>query len=310
MLSYRHAFHAGGAADVLKHTVLVFCLDYLGQKEKPFLCVDTHAGAGLYPLTEGYAAQNREWERGIGRLRAWGRKLPPALSRYLDLAEGSPAEGSGGPAETPASAPVYPGSPGFIRKLLRPQDRAACFELHPADFARLYEDFGGDPRFMIRRENGLAALKALLPPPSRRGCIFIDPSYEIKDDYRLIPKMLAEALGRFPQGIYIIWYPLLLDKTELSSVLRRSLTLPEKLTALYGGNRCRIELRTGSAAVHDSAVRDGVIHDGGEQKNAGALFGSGLIIYNPPWILRAAMDEALPALTEGLGCTGRMSWEA
>ncbi|MDR2019825.1 MAG: 23S rRNA (adenine(2030)-N(6))-methyltransferase RlmJ [Treponema sp.] len=313
MLSYRHAFHAGGAADVLKHTVLVFCLDYLGQKEKPFLCIDTHAGAGLYVLTGGYAAQNREWESGVGRLRAWGKRLPPAFTRYLDLAEGSPAKNPGvpagsagmGQAEKQASAPAYPGSPGFIQKLLRPQDRAACFELHPADFARLCEGFGGDSRFMIRREDGLAALKALLPPPSRRGCIFIDPSYEIKDDYRLVPNVLAEALGRFPRGIYIVWYPLLLNRAGASPVLRESLALPEKLTALYGGNRCRIELRSGF-------FHSGAFHGGGnrERESAGTLFGSGLVIYNPPWTLKAAMDEALPVLAECLGCTGRISWEA
>jgi 23S rRNA (adenine2030-N6)-methyltransferase len=294
---------------VLKHTVLVFCLDHLGRKKKPFLCVDTHAGAGFYALTEGYAARSREWESGIGQLRTWRGEPPPALRRYLDLAEHFPAKNSGGPAdsaetgraEKQISAPAYPGSPGLIQKLLRSRDRAACFELHPADFARLYEGFGGDPRFTIRREDGLTGLKALLPPPSRRGCIFIDPSYEIKDDYRLVPETLAEALGRFPQGIYIIWYPLLLSKAGASPVLKESLTLPEKLTALYGGNRCRIELRTGSGAVRGG---------GREQKDAGALFGSGLVIYNPPWTLKAAMDEALPVLAESLGCTGRISWEA
>jgi 23S rRNA (adenine2030-N6)-methyltransferase len=302
MLSYRHAFHAGGAADVLKHTVLVFCLDYLGQKEKPFLCIDTHAGAGLYALTEGYAARNREWEGGIGRLRVRKNDLPPALGRYLDLAEGFFADGSGGAADTAetgrVSAPVYPGSPGFIRRLLRPRDRAACFELHPADFARLCEGFGGDPRFMIRREDGLAALKALLPPPSRRGCIFIDPSYELRDDYRLVPETLAEVLGRFPQGIYLVWYPLLLDRAGPSPVVRESIALPEKLAALYGGTRCRIECRT--------AVR-GAARGGGE--TAGALFGSGLVVYNPPWTLKAAMEKALPVLADVLGCTGRMNWE-
>ncbi|MDR1374330.1 MAG: 23S rRNA (adenine(2030)-N(6))-methyltransferase RlmJ, partial [Treponema sp.] len=268
MLSYRHAFHAGGAADVLKHTILIFCLDYLRQKEKPFLCVDTHAGAGLY-------ARNREWEGGIERLRARRRKLPPALMRWLELAGGSPAAGSRGPAETQTCAPVYPGSPGFIRQLLRPQDRAACFELHPADFARLYEHFGGDPRFTIRREDGLAALKALLPPLSRRGCIFIDPSYEIKDEYRRVPAMLAKALERFPRGLYIVWYPLLLGRAGAAPVLRESLALPEKLTALYRGNRCRIELRTGpaaaqSGAIYGGAVRDAAVHNrGGEQQSAG-----------------------------------------
>jgi 23S rRNA (adenine2030-N6)-methyltransferase len=270
MLSYRHAFHAGNAADVLKHLVLIFCLDYLGQKEKPYLCVDTHAGAGAYSLTGGYAAQNREWEGGIGRLAGTGKgPLPGMISRYREIVLGDPA------GTTPLIT-WYPGSPAIIGKLLRSRDRAACFEPHPADFLILRNLLGGDPRFILRREDGFAALKALLPPPTRRGCVFIDPSYEVKDDYKTLPEVLREALRRFPQGIYIIWYPLL-DRRE-------ALPLPEILRGLHRGTRCGIEIR-------------------GKNPPARGLGGSGLVIYNPPWTLREALETSLPALAPLLDCT-------
>jgi 23S rRNA (adenine2030-N6)-methyltransferase len=279
MLSYRHAFHAGNAADVLKHAVLIRCLDYLGQKEKPFLVIDTHAGAGLYPLTEGYAAQNREWEEGVGRLL--GRdNLPPLLSRYAALAgDFLGVERSAG---LPPAAP-YPGSPALVQRLLRPRDRAVCFELHPADFTALAGAFEADRRFRLLREDGLGGLRALLPPPSRRGCIFIDPPYEMKSDYTGVPEHLAGALARFSTGLYITWYPLLQQRSP--SALR------ETLLGLYGGNRCAAELRT--------AAPDG---------SGKGMYGSGLVLYNPPWTLRETLEESLPVLASILGGP-RAAWD-
>ncbi|MDR1597078.1 MAG: 23S rRNA (adenine(2030)-N(6))-methyltransferase RlmJ [Treponema sp.] len=262
MLSYRHAFHAGNAADVLKHAVLICCLDYLGRKEKPFLVIDTHAGAGFYSLTEGYAAQNREWEGGVGRLPEYDT-LPPLLGRYAALVRDSP----GG---------LYPGSPALIQRLLRPRDQAVCFELHPADFTALEAAFKADKRFRLLREDGLGGLKALLPPPSRRACIFIDPPYEVKSDYTEVPERLAGALARFPTGLYITWYPLLQQRS--ASALR------ETLLGLYGGNRCAVELCT--AAPDNGAKR---------------MYGSGMVIYNPPWTLRETLEESLPVLAKLLG---------
>jgi 23S rRNA (adenine2030-N6)-methyltransferase len=268
VFAYRHAFHAGSAADVLKHACLVFCLDYLGRKEKPYLCVDTHGGAGSYSLTEGYAAQNREWEGGIARLLGADRRtLPGMLGRYLDI-----TAGPGGAAPGPGFR--YPGSPAIIRRLLRSGDRGVCFELHPADFALLKQELAGDPRLVARREDGLRGLKSLLPPASRRACIFIDPSYEMKDDYPALTEALRGALRRFPQGVYLIWYPLL----EKEAALR----LPETLWALHGGRRCGIEIR---------------------REGGGALYGSGLVIYNPPWPLGKALEEALPRLASILDCS-------
>ncbi|WP_010256167.1 23S rRNA (adenine(2030)-N(6))-methyltransferase RlmJ [Treponema primitia] len=293
MLSYRHGFHAGNAADVLKHAVLMYCLDYLGQKEAPFLVIDTHSGAGRYSLTEGYAAQNREWEQGVGRLLDQA-VLPPLLDRYAALVRES--LGAKFSAEFPPAG-RYPGSPALIQRLLRSQDRAVCFELHPADFAVLEDTLKADKRFRVLREDGLGGLKALLPPPSRRGCVFIDPSYEMKSDYEAVPEKLIEALRRFPTGLYITWYPLLARRSgaELNDDAGEGATqqeaLRETLLGLYSGNRCAVELRTAAA--------------GGGGKR---LYGSGLVIYNPPFTLRKALDESLPALAELLR-EGQGSWD-
>jgi 23S rRNA (adenine2030-N6)-methyltransferase len=269
MLSYRHAFHAGNGADVFKHSVLLCCLDYLGRKEAPLLVVDTHAGAGFYSLTEGYAAQNREWERGVGRLLE-RETLPPLLARYAALVR-----------EALAGDGRYPGSPALIQRLLRSQDRGVCFELHPADFKLLADALGMDRRFRVAREDGLGGLKALLPPPGRRGCVFIDPSYEKRSDYKAVPEKLAEALARFSTGVYIIWYPLLRpgpgDAAPSWEALR------ETLLGLGRGNRFALEL----------------FSPGGVSEKR--MFGSGLAIYNPPFTLRETLEESLPALADILG---------
>jgi 23S rRNA (adenine2030-N6)-methyltransferase len=279
VLSYRHAFHAGNAADVLKHATLIFCLDYLRQKEKSCLYVDTHAGAGLYSLNAGYAAQNREWESGIGALwnqNAFSKELlgqdSGLLKRYLDI------------IDTEARGSRYPGSAVIMKKLLRAQDRLVCFELHPADFASLQNVLKDTPHTTILRDDGLKGLKALLPPPCRRACMLIDPSYEMKTDYDILPLVLAEALHRFPSGLYIIWYPLLRHHVQDSPLA----LFPEKLLGLYAGNRCCIELCT---AIQKSP--SGISPRG--------MYGSGLVIYNPPWTLKKALEESLPALAFFLG---------
>jgi 23S rRNA (adenine2030-N6)-methyltransferase len=278
MLSYRHAFHAGNAADVLKHSVLIFCLDYMGQKEKPFLCIDTHAGAGSYSLGEGYAAQNREWEAGIGRLLPVGSldgaapepaasaletaPLPPLLCRYTAVMERALKEGG-----------RYPGSPELMGHLIRPQDRCVFFELHPADYTILDDGFRDDRRCTVQQADGLAGLRSLLPPPSRRACVLIDPSYEIKEDYRLVPEAIRAALLRFSTGLYIIWYPLLAPRHEAYA---------ESLMDLYDGSRCRLEVRI-------------------DEKRERGMYGNGLVIFNPPYTLRAALEESLPVLAKLLG---------
>jgi 23S rRNA (adenine2030-N6)-methyltransferase len=281
MLSYRHGFHAGNPADVLKHAVLIFCLDYLGQKEKSFFYADTHAGAGSYPLFGGFAAKNREWEQGIAKLQG-GKGEPAMLRRYRELTD-FPGEG--------ARDYAYPGSPALMARLLRPQDRGLCFELHPGDFAVLNGSLGSDRRFTLRREDGFAGLKSFLPPPSRRGLVFIDPSYELKEDYTRLRETLAEALRRFPTGVYIVWYPLLGDDPRPDTGVG---SLGDILLGLYRGNRCGVEFYTApSGKRRDNSPR--------------GFYGSGMVIYNPPWPLEGALRESLPFLGKTMG-TGPEGW--
>ncbi|GHU04308.1 ribosomal RNA large subunit methyltransferase J [Spirochaetia bacterium] len=283
MLAYRHGFHAGAAADVFKHSVLIHCLAHLVQKEGPCLFVDTHAGAGSYNLSEGFSARSGEWKNGIGKLTAGNGPLPPMLEAYREIC----GMGTG----TDASTGVYPGSPEIIARFLRPQDRLVCFELHPADFLALSQRFnGGGIKAEARKEDGLAGLPGLLPPPSRRGLIFIDPSYEIKDDFDTIPGALQKALKRFSGGVYIIWYPLL-ETYSAENFARR-------LMDLYPGNRCRAELHHADKNAPPGASPRG-------------FYGSGLVILNPVWTLRPALETTLPALAALLGNPGQwmLQWE-
>lgn len=267
---------------MLKHSVLVFCLEYLLRKEKPLLCIDTHAGAGQYALHEGFAAQSREWEHGLGKLSggAGNGPLPELLRRYLELCFFG--ESGSGPL-------VYPGSPLIMARLMRPFDRLVCFELHPADYESCKPLLPG--RAELRQTDGFSGLISLLPPPSRRGLVLIDPPYEMKDDYTRLPKTLALALRRFSTGTYIIWYPLFRDPP---AGMIDSGELPEQLMSLYQGKRCRVELYTaGPGAASNSPRR---------------MYGSGLVIYNPPWTLTAALEESLPVMGTLLGA-GKDKWK-
>jgi 23S rRNA (adenine2030-N6)-methyltransferase len=291
MLSYRHAFHAGGPADCLKHGVLVFCLDYLTRKEKPFFCVDTHAGAGLYLLYEG--TQNREWEQGFGRLLGEEKPLSGLLRHYLELVTDTVSRNSTTDSTDKDEKKVtdtYPGSPEIIRRMLRPHDKALCFELHPADFTALSSLMGGERRFTVRKEDGLAGLLGLLPPPSRRGLFLIDPSYEVKEDYRTLPEILGQAFRRFSTGTYIIWYPLLRDSPAPE--------LPGELEALCGDGAgcCRAEIYTAQ-------------EDRLPENSPRGMYGSGLMIRNPPWTLKAALEESLPQLAGIFSGDWMLQWK-
>jgi 23S rRNA (adenine2030-N6)-methyltransferase len=275
MLSYRHGFHAGNRADVLKHTILIFCLEYLAQKPKPFLYVDTHAGAGSYALDSGFAAQNKEWASGILRIPAAG--FPAMVSQYLKIIS-SFREGAGQTA--------YPGSPLIAAALLRTGDSGCCFELHPADFTGLQKQLAPDRRFQARKEDGFAGLKSLLPPLSRRALIFIDPSYELSEDYPRLISALQESLRRFSTGLYVIWYPLLLTQPLTQPLPRPAENFSDALMSLYDGPRCRVELLFNPLAGRK-------------------MYGCGLVLFNPPWTLQAGLGETLPFLAD---CLGKGSW--
>ena len=267
MLSYRHAFHAGNHADVLKHLVLVQLVRYLAQKDKPFWVIDTHAGAGLYALDTGYATKLAEYETGIGKL--WPRKdLPAVLKDYVKLVRELNQDGN---------LRHYPGSPWLGLHTIREQDRLCLFELHTSDARLLKKNFSAaGRRVSIETSDGFAGLKALLPPAPRRGLVLIDPAYEVREDYRHALHAIRDQLPRFPTGTYALWYP------QLARI--ESKQLPDKLKRLAGKNWLHVALtvRTPSA------------------DNIG-LHGSGMFVINPPWTLHATLQEIMPYLVKHLG---------
>lgn len=275
MLSYRHAFHAGNHADVLKHCALLGALERMARKETPFLYVDTHAGAGAYRLEEGYAAQNREWEGGAAALaRAVVAPLPLALSRYLHAIDGfRRGEGRGD---------AYPGSPSLAMAALRPQDRAAFFELHGADFELLLTRYRDERRVRCARSNGFASLKALLPPPSRRALILMDPSYELGTDYDAVVAAVDEGLKRLANAVILVWYPLL-ARPEARA-------LPDALAA--------------TAARRDRPWIDARLSVEPLVDGARGMSGSGVFIANPGYGLAEELAEALPVLAAAFGPKG------
>ncbi|OHE67111.1 MAG: hypothetical protein A2Z99_12970 [Treponema sp. GWB1_62_6] len=277
MLSYRHAFHAGNHADVLKHTILVFCLEYMNRKDTPWLYIDTHSGAPSYSLLGSYAAMTGESEAGIARLRAFARDdpPPPAVADYLRAVE----------AYGRAWGDEYPGSPSIAAEVLREEDRAVFFELHPTDYAPLERRFEPFRRVRTRMEDGFSGLKSVLPPPSRRALVLIDPPYELKEDYGRVVDSLKSALARFATGVYLVWYPVL-DRSEARD-------LPSALMDLAQGEAYRAELR----------VR--TLEDGER-----GMAGSGLVVMNPPWKLAEAIDETLPYLARALGNGREAGWNS
>jgi 23S rRNA (adenine2030-N6)-methyltransferase len=266
MLSYRHAFHAGNHADVLKHVVLVHLLHYLTQKDKPLWFVDTHAGAAVHALDEGYATKNAEYESGIVRL--WPRDdLPQAVADYVAQVRMLNSDGA---------LRRYPGSPQFALQLLRPQDRLRMFELHSTESQLLQQYFRDDsPRAIVQAGDGFAGLQSVLPPPSRRALVLIDPSYEDKGDYRQVPAALRDAQKRFRAGVYAIWYP---------QVQRReSRQLPDLLKQLQHKDWLHATLTVKKP-----------------EASGFGLHGSGMFILNPPWLLPKALDLVMPYLAKVL----------
>jgi 23S rRNA (adenine2030-N6)-methyltransferase len=269
MLSYRHGFHAGNHADVLKHAVCVHVSRYLTRKDAPLLFLDTHAGAGLYDLGTPEAEKTGEYRAGIGRLMPRAPDAPDLLRDYLELVHAANGDGM---------LRTYPGSPSLIMSLMRPQDRAVFHELHSADAARLAALAHGRRRVHVDRSDGLRGLNAQLPPPERRALCLIDPSYEIKTDYTLVAAAVARAWKKFPGGIYLWWYP----------VIDRSRVLAMEAAIRAAGIRktYKVEL----CMSPDTPER--------------GMTGSGLFIVNPPFTLPDAAQAALPWLAETLGADG------
>jgi 23S rRNA (adenine2030-N6)-methyltransferase len=268
MLSYLHGYHAGNHADVLKHTVLTAILAQLTAKDKPLRYIDTHAGAGGYDLRKPAAQMNREYAGGIGRI--WGmERTPPAVARLLDLVRGY----NGG-----EELVRYPGSPWLAREVLRGGDSVYLFELHPAEHRTLVRDTAADRRVKVLRADGLEECIGLVPPPERRGLLLVDPSYEIDGEQRRVVATLANAHRRFATGVFAVWYPVI----DLRSAER-------------------FERAVRAAGIAPLQVYE--LHVTPPARGTG-LTGSGMIVVNPPWKLRAEMAIALPWLATTLGIEG------
>ena len=299
MFSYRHAFHAGNHADVLKHTVLIAMLRHLLQKDTALTVFDTHAGAGLYRLDGEYAETSGEAADGFLKLLAYVNTPPapakkptaaaksiteglaPVIKDYLDLVASFNNKGS---------HKVYPGSPFIIQRLLGERDKLKLFEIHPTDTKTLSSNIAqleAGRQVAVLREDGFEGIKKFLPPPARRALVFSDPSYEIKNDYARVVATVADSLVRFATGTYAVWYPLI-PRPEAHDVPRKLKTLATKSGKKWLNATLTIKSSKLTSDEAGEVVRPG-------------LPASGMFIINPPHTLKAALQAALPQLVEILG---------
>ena len=279
MFSYRHAFHAGNHADVLKHTVLITALQHLTEKDAALTVLDTHAGAGLYRLDGDYANTSGEAADGVARLFApEAPALTPALQAYVDLIRGF---------NQGKALRVYPGSPFIIQRLLRERDKLKLFELHPTDLRSLAGNVGqleAGRQVAVLHEDGFEGIKKFLPPPARRALVLCDPSYEIKSDYAKVLDMAADSLKRFATGTYAFWYPII-PRPEAHDLPRRLKTLATKA----GKSWLHATLTVKNSKLIENAA--------GDIKRPG-LPASGMFLINPPFTLKAALKVSLPQMAE------------
>jgi 23S rRNA (adenine2030-N6)-methyltransferase len=270
-VNYRHAFHAGNHADVLKHAVLLFCLAALKRKPAPFAVLDTHAGRGLYDLMSEEALRNPEWQNGIGRL--WEMQGAPRLiARYIESVRSFNAGGA---------LCAYPGSPALVTANLRPDDILMACELHDEEYAALKRTLPRAPNVQLHGRDGWQALTALLPPPQRRGLVLIDPPYEAADELALAARALGPALNRFGHGVYLWWRPMK-NAAELDAA--------------------DAEARAQGA---QKTLRADLWIDTPQPQ--GKLVGSSVFLINPPFGLEECLREALPVLAKRLSA-GAGGW--
>jgi 23S rRNA (adenine2030-N6)-methyltransferase len=271
MLAYRHAFHAGNHADVLKHLILTQVLRYMGEKDKPYTLVDTHAGAGGYSIEGQYAQKKGEYVHGVSRL--WDAKdLPEPLANYMEPVRAFNTDGQ---------LRQYPGSPAIANLLMRAEDRLRVYELHPTDFRILETYLSTRPNTQVSDKDGFTALRAELPPPSRRAVVLMDPSYELKTDYAKVVTAVREGLERFAEGVFLIWYPQLqlLESAQLAQRL--------KAAADAGAKKGWLHVRL---TVQQQADVRGF-----------GMLGSGMFVINPPFTLHDELQACMPYLVDKLG---------
>ena len=262
MLSYRHGYHAGNAADVLKHFILTYVLDYIKKKDKGFIFIDSHAGAGKYLISDPYMQKNKEYLQGIEKILQL-KNDNIFLKKYLDLVKS---------INFNSDLKIYPGSCYLAARSLRPNDNLYFFELHPKEFLNLKKNFENDSRVIIENRDSYQRLNKLLPPKEKRAVILIDPSYELKDEYEKVLKMLSDCYKKFPLGVYIIWYPVLKNKKSEKFIFN---VLKKKYK-----NLSHVEMIT-------------------DNSNNG-MQGSGLFILNCPWSIENDIKKSLETIFDCL----------
>ena len=266
-MNYRHGFHAGNFADCFKHVLLVRLVRSLQRKPAPIFVLDTHAGAGCYDLGSDQARRTGEAAAGVRRLLA---DPPPALDDYLSLVRRTGTATAG-----EATPPLYPGSPALIRALLRPEDRAACCELHPEDVGALRRFLDRDPRVAVHHRDAWEAVRGLLPPAQKRGLVFIDPPFEAPDEFSRLAEAIMLAQARFPTGIVAAWYPI----------------------------KHRAPVRAFHDALRHGGIRDVIVLELllRDPLDASRLNGCGLVVVRPPFTFDSESYPLLEALLRRLG---------
>ena len=265
MLSYRHAFHAGNFADVLKHSALTLILDYYTEKQKGFSYIDSHAGAGMYRLSDDYAQKTGEFKNGIAKLIKQPN-LPEPLAVYIDIIEQLNAE---------HELDIYPGSPGIAKQIMRRQDAAHLYELHPNDNNLLNEFCQRWNKARVSQSDGYKGVLSQLPPPTRRGIVLIDPPYELKEDYNKAVDTIIQGYKKFATGCYILWYP----------VVKRSFV--EQMVQQFKKSDIRNIIQVEYCQQADTEEY--------------GMTGTGLFIVNPPWQLAKQLEEILICMKQYLG---------
>jgi 23S rRNA (adenine2030-N6)-methyltransferase len=283
-MNYRHAFHAGGFADVIKHIVLVRMLTHLHEKPAPFRVIDSHAGAGVYDLTAEEARRGGEWLTGIARIMQsrFSETTVPLLKPYLDIVRAFNPQ---------RDLQTYPGSPLIARALLRPQDRLVACEVERGARKRLIDALRRDTQARVVDLDGWVALPAFVPPKERRGLVLIDPSFEQKDEFERLADGFAQAFAKWPTGSYLLWYPVK-SRRATDSLARH--VAAAVAAASSPGTCLRLEFSVAP------------------QQAGAALTSAGLLIVNPPWRLAAELKAILPELEKplGQGGAGRFRLEA
>ena len=267
MLSYRHGFHAGNHADVIKHLIYQYVLAYMGKKSKPFSIIDTHSGAGAYKLADDFSDKNKEYETGIAKL--WDlQDAPESVVNYVEAVKKFNQENDSN------ALSLYPGSPWFALDSLPLESKAFFHELHPSDFDLLRQFVRTNRYRKAIKGDGYVESVGLFPPPSKRGVVLVDPPYELKEDYVRVVEYFKQMHKRFNSGVYMLWYPVV-DRERID----------------------KLEKDLKASGIKNIQLFELNVQADTEEKG---MTGSGMIVINPPWTLKQEMERVLPFLESTL----------